>query len=90
MRILNLFWDDFENIIEIEGDTNMPEENTYFFSRLEEAENDKDLFKEESLKELLDESNKINDEIESIGEILIEKFDVLIRIEKLIRKKIIK
>ncbi len=90
MRILNLFWDDFENIIEIEGDTNMPEDNTCFFSRLVEAENDKDLFKEESLKELLDESNKINDEIESIGEILIEKFDVLIRIEKLIRKKIIK
>ena len=87
MRILSLFWDDFENSIEIEENLYVLEDEADFLSSLEEAENDEDLLEEKTLKELIAEKNKINDEIESIGEIVKEKLEELQEIEFLIRRK---
>ena len=85
--MFNLFWDDFENVIEIEENLNVLEDETDFFSSLEEAENDEDLLAEETLKELIVEKDKINDVIQVLGEIIIEKLDELIEIDFLIRRK---
>ena len=87
MRILNLFWDEFENSIEIEENLNVLEDETDFLSSLEEAENDEDLLAEETLKELIAEKDKINDVIGDLGEIIKEKLEELQEIEFLIRRK---
>ena len=87
MRILNLFWDDFENSIEIEENLYVLEDDTGLVSPLEEAENDEDLLAEKTLKELLAEKNKINDVIGDLGEIIKEELEELQEIEFLIRRK---
>ena len=87
MRILSLFWNDLENVIEIEENLNVLEDETGLFSSLEEAENDEDLLAEKTLKELVDERDKINDEIGDLGEIIKEKLEELQEIEFLIRRK---
>ena len=87
MRILSLFWNDFENGIEIEENVNVLEDETDFLSSLEETENDEDLLAEETLKELIVEKDKINGVIQVLGEIIIEKLDELIEIDFLIRRK---
>ena len=87
MRILNLFWDEFENVIEIEENLNVLEDETDFISSLEEVENDEDLLAEQTLKELIAEKDKINDVIGDLGEIIKEKLEELQEIEFLIRRK---
>ena len=87
MRILSLFWDDFENSIEIEENLYVLEDDTGLVSPLEEAENDEDLLAEKTLKELLAEKNKINDVIGDLGEIIKEELEELQEIEFLIRRK---
>ncbi len=87
MRILNLFWDELENSIEIEENLYVLEDETDFLSSLEEAENDEDLLAEKTLKELLAEKNKINDVIGDLGEIIKEELEELQEIEFLIRRK---
>ena len=87
MRLLSLFWDDFENSIEIEENVNVLEDETDFLGSLEETENDEDLLEEKTLKELIAEKDKINDEIGDLGEIIKEKLEELQEIEFLIRRK---
>ena len=87
MRILSLFWDDFENSIEIEENLYVLEDETDFLSSLEEAENDEDLLAEKTLTELIAEKNKINDVIGDLGEIIKEELEELQEIEFLIRRK---
>ena len=87
MRLLSLFWDDFENSIEIEENVNVLEDETDFLGSLEETENDEDLLEEKTLKELIAEKDKINDVIGDLGEIIKEKLEELQEIEFLIRRK---
>ncbi len=87
MRILNLFWDELENSIEIEENLYALEDETDFLSSLEEAENDEDLLAEKTLTELIAEKNKINDVIGDLGEIIKEELEELQEIEFLIRRK---
>ena len=87
MRILNLFWDELENSIEIEENLYALEDETDFLSSLEEAENVEVPLAEKTLKELIAEKNKINDVIGDLGEIIKEELEELQEIEFLIRRK---
>ena len=88
MRILNLFWDELENSIEIEENLYALEDETDFLSSLEEAENVEVPLAEKTLKELIAEKNKINDVIQELGEIIKNKLDTLMEIEDLIRRRL--